>query len=191
MSLTRRAPSTRPGLSFLRIISGSAIWPSPRSSSDKWKIWRCSCPNQLSTSLKFVGNTIRPRAKRNRAGARSGNIGRKHATAASDAAPGWFTTETGPALGAINGSGRGNDLIANDFVDAGGSTAIDLFLFFGFLLGFLALPKFGRVRIQAIGFASMAFGMLLLMFAVQLSDRSLQIPLVFASSRRPASGNQT
>jgi MFS family permease len=83
-------------------------------------------------------------------------------------------------LGAINGSGRGTDLIANDFVDARGTSAIDLFLFLGFLLGIWAVPKFGRIRMQAIGFAGMAAGMLLLMVAVQLSDRSLHIPLVFA-----------
>jgi predicted MFS family arabinose efflux permease len=83
-------------------------------------------------------------------------------------------------LGAINGSGRGSDLIANDFVDARGSTAIDLFLLLGFLLGIWAVPRFGRIRMQAIGFAGMAFGMLLLVVAVQLSDRSLHIPLVFA-----------
>jgi len=83
-------------------------------------------------------------------------------------------------LGAINASGKGSDLIANDFADARGSTAIDLFLLFGFFLGVWAVPRFGRIRMQAIGFASMAFGMLLLMIAVQLSNSSLHIPLVFA-----------
>ena len=39
---------------------------------------------------------------------------------------------------------------------------------------------FGRIRMQAIGFASMAFGMLLLMVAVRLTTSSLHIPLVFA-----------
>jgi putative MFS transporter len=33
---------------------------------------------------------------------------------------------------------------------------------------------------QVIGFAGMTFGMLLLMFAVQLSTSSLHIPLMFA-----------
>jgi putative MFS transporter len=53
-------------------------------------------------------------------------------------------------------------------------------LLLGFLLGIWAVPRFGRIRMQAIGFASMAFGMLLLMIAVQLSNSSLHIPLVFA-----------
>jgi predicted MFS family arabinose efflux permease len=83
-------------------------------------------------------------------------------------------------LGAINASGKGSDLIAHDFADARGSAAIDLFLLFGFLLGIWSVPRFGRIRMQAIGFASMAFGMLLLMIAVQLSNSSLHVPLVFA-----------
>ncbi len=83
-------------------------------------------------------------------------------------------------LGAINVSAKRGGVIAHDFVDARGSAAIDLFLLLGFLLGIWAVPRFGRIRMQAIGFASMAFGMLLLMIAVQLSNSSLHIPLVFA-----------
>ncbi len=83
-------------------------------------------------------------------------------------------------LGAIGLSGKKGGVIAPDFVAARGSAAIDLFLFLGFLLGIWAVPRFGRIRMQAIGFASMAFGMLLLMVAVQLSNFSLHIPLVFA-----------
>jgi len=55
-----------------------------------------------------------------------------------------------------------------------------LFLLFGFLLGIWAVPRFGRIRMQAIGFGCMALGMLILMTAVQLSNSSLHIPLVFA-----------
>lgn len=83
-------------------------------------------------------------------------------------------------LGAINVSAKRGGVIAHDFVDARGSAAIDLFLLLGFLLGIWAVPRFGRIRMQAIGFASMAFGMLLLMIAVQLSNSTLHIPLVFA-----------
>ena len=54
-----------------------------------------------------------------------------------------------------------------------------LFLLFGFLLGIWAVPRFGRIRMQAIGFAGMAFGMLLLMIAVYLSNPRLHILLVF------------
>jgi MFS transporter, putative metabolite transport protein len=86
-------------------------------------------------------------------------------------------------LGAINVSGKRVDVIAHDFADARGSAAIDLFLLFGFLLGIWAVPRFGRIRMQAVGFASMAFGMLLLMVAVRLSNSPAgagHIPLVFA-----------
>jgi putative MFS transporter len=83
-------------------------------------------------------------------------------------------------LGAIEVSGAAGGVAAHDFADARGSAAIDLFLLFGFLLGIWAVPRFGRIRMQAIGFASMAFGMLLLMIAVRLSNSSLHIPLVFA-----------
>jgi putative MFS transporter len=65
-------------------------------------------------------------------------------------------------------------------INARGSAAIDLFLLFGFLLGIWAVPRFGRIRMQVIGFGSMAFGMLILMTAVRLSSSSMHIPLVFA-----------
>jgi len=83
-------------------------------------------------------------------------------------------------LGAIDVSGKTGGLIADDFANARGSGAIDLFLLFGFLLGIWAVPRFGRIRMQAIGFASMACGMLILIAAVGLSNSSLHIPLVFS-----------
>jgi MFS transporter, putative metabolite transport protein len=54
-----------------------------------------------------------------------------------------------------------------------------LFLLFGFLLGIWAVPRFGRIRMQVIGFAGMTCGMMLLMIAVYLSNSSLHVPLVF------------
>ena len=83
-------------------------------------------------------------------------------------------------LGAIEASANGIGVIGHDYADARGSAAIDLFLLLGFLIGIWAVPRFGRIRMQAIGFASMAFGMLLLVIAVRLSNSSLHIPLVFA-----------
>ena len=82
-------------------------------------------------------------------------------------------------LGAIDISGRTGGL-THDLAAARGSAAIDLFLLFGFLLGIWAVPRFGRIRMQAIGFGGMAVGMLILMKAVHLSNSSLHIPLVFA-----------
>jgi MFS transporter, putative metabolite transport protein len=82
-------------------------------------------------------------------------------------------------LGAVDISGRGGGAIAQDLVVAKGSSAIDLFLLFGFIVGIWAVPKFGRIRMQVIGFAGMACGMILLVIAVYLSNSSLHIPLVF------------
>lgn len=86
-------------------------------------------------------------------------------------------------LGAIDVSAKGAGVIARDFADAKGSAIIDLFLLFGFLVGILAVPRFGRIRMQAVGFAGMAIGMLVLMIAVSLSNSPAgagHIPLVFA-----------
>jgi putative MFS transporter len=83
-------------------------------------------------------------------------------------------------LGAIEISGRTRGLVAHDLALAEGSGIIDLFLLFGFLLGIWAVPRFGRIRMQAIGFAGMAAGMLILVVAVGLTNSSLHIPLVFA-----------
>jgi MFS transporter, putative metabolite transport protein len=83
-------------------------------------------------------------------------------------------------LGAIEISGKRDGVLAHDLADTRGSAAIDLFLLLGFLLGIWGVPKFGRIRMQAIGFASMALGMLLLMIAVRLSNSGWHIPLVFA-----------
>ena len=86
-------------------------------------------------------------------------------------------------LGAIDVSLKGVGVIGRDFADARGSAVIDLFLLFGFLVGIWAVPRFGRIRMQAVGFAGMAFGMLVLMIAVSLSNSpggAGHIPLVFA-----------
>ena len=55
-----------------------------------------------------------------------------------------------------------------------------MFLLVGFLLGVWMVPRFGRIRMQIIGFAGMAAGMLILLGAVGLTNSSLHIPLVFA-----------
>ena len=83
-------------------------------------------------------------------------------------------------LGAIDLSGERDGAITHDLGIATGSGTMDLFLLLGFLAGIWAVPKFGRIRMQAIGFGGMTFGMLLLMMAVHLSYSRLHIPLVFA-----------
>ena len=42
------------------------------------------------------------------------------------------------------------------------------------------VPRFGRIRMQAAGFAGMAVGMFMLLAAVGLTNSTLHIPLVFA-----------
>jgi putative MFS transporter len=86
-------------------------------------------------------------------------------------------------LGAITISGDAGGVITHDFADARGSAVIDLFLLFGFLIGIWAVPRFGRIRMQVIGFAGMTAGMLILMIATRLSSFPAgagHIPLVFA-----------
>lgn len=83
-------------------------------------------------------------------------------------------------LGAVSIASHTGSIISGDFANTRGTAAIDLFLFFGFLLGIWAVPRFGRIRMQAIGFAGMTFGMLILTSAVHLSNSKLHIPLVFA-----------
>ena len=82
-------------------------------------------------------------------------------------------------LGSIEISGRTRGLVAHDLALAEGSGIIDVFLLFGFLFGIWSVPRFGRIRMQAIGFAGMAVGMLMLMAAVGLTNSGLHIPLVF------------
>jgi len=83
-------------------------------------------------------------------------------------------------LGAISAYPQPGGLIPQDFTAARGSAVIDLFLLVGFLAGIWAVPQFGRIRMQIIGFGGMAAGMLLLLVAGHFSNSSLHIPLVFA-----------
>jgi MFS family permease len=65
-------------------------------------------------------------------------------------------------LGAIRSSSKTTGPLAAEFTDAQGSGAIDLFLLFGFLVGLWAVPRFGRIHMQVIGFVGMTLGMLIL-----------------------------
>lgn len=82
-------------------------------------------------------------------------------------------------LGALEISGKTHGLTGHDFALARSSAAIDSFLLLGFVLGVWMVPRFGRIRMQVIGFAGMAAGMLILLAAVGLTNSSLHIPLVF------------
>jgi hypothetical protein len=71
-------------------------------------------------------------------------------------------------LQAMYFSGQTRRATVADFADARGSWAIDLFLLVGFLVGLWSVPRFGRIRMQIVGFAGMASGMLLLFGSTQM-----------------------
>jgi MFS family permease len=84
-------------------------------------------------------------------------------------------------LGAIHISSAATGPLAREFTDAEGTAAIDLFLLIGFLVGLWAVPRFGRIHMQVIGFAGMTLGMLILAAAVLAGGgAAAHIPIVFA-----------
>jgi len=84
-------------------------------------------------------------------------------------------------LGAIHLTSTAAGSVAGDLVDAQGSAAIDLFLLIGFVAGLYAIPRFGRIRMQVLGFVGMTLGMLML-FAASITGggAASHVPLVFA-----------
>lgn len=84
-------------------------------------------------------------------------------------------------LAAIHVSSAKGGPVSTEFAAAQGSAVIDLFLFFGFLIGLWAVPRFGRIHMQVAGFAGMTLGMLVLLFAVTAGSASpAHLALVFA-----------
>lgn len=73
----------------------------------------------------------------------------------------------------------GESILLKDISSAKGSGFIDLFLLVGFLLGLYVVPKFGKIRLQIIGFIGMALGMLILAYATGKNGNSPDIILVF------------
>jgi MFS transporter, putative metabolite transport protein len=73
-------------------------------------------------------------------------------------------------LGAMHFDSARNGTIAAVLADAEGSGLVDLFLLAGFIVGIWAIPRFGRIPLQASGFFGMTLGMLLLMFATMAGD---------------------
>jgi len=62
-----------------------------------------------------------------------------------------------------------------------GPLATDLFLLFGFLVGLWAVPRFGRIHMQVIGFVGMTLGMLILVAPELAADgAAAHVWLVFA-----------
>jgi hypothetical protein len=84
-------------------------------------------------------------------------------------------------LGAIHLSGSSAGTLTADLADARGSAAIDLFLLVGFLVSLWAVPHVGRIRMQIVGFAGMAVGMLILLAGTMLPGGAhAHLTLVFA-----------
>jgi MFS family permease len=84
-------------------------------------------------------------------------------------------------LAALHLGAKPRDPVAADFAAAQGSTAIDLFLLIGFLIGVWAVPRFGRLHMQVAGFFGMTIGMLILLAAVLSGGgASAHVVLVFA-----------
>jgi len=83
-------------------------------------------------------------------------------------------------LAALHLGAKPRDPVAADFAAAQGSAAIDLFLLIGFLIGIWAVPRFGRLHMQVVGFVGMSLGMLILLAAVMSGgSASPHIALVF------------
>jgi hypothetical protein len=82
-------------------------------------------------------------------------------------------------LGAMHFGARAKGPVATDFADALGSAAIDVFLLVGFLVGLWAVPRFGRIHMQVMGFMGMALGMLVLLSTSLAADGpAAHVPLV-------------
>ncbi len=83
-------------------------------------------------------------------------------------------------LASLHFTGDSGDSIAHVQSLAGGSGFIDLFLLLGFLLGLWAVPRFGRIPMQMMGFLGMSIGMGILYLATVLTGGAgAHIPLVF------------
>lgn len=84
-------------------------------------------------------------------------------------------------LAAMHFASSAKGSLAAELADAQGTAAIDLFLLIGFLIALWAVPRFGRIHMQVVGFAGMTLGMLVLLFAVSTGgDAAARVPLVFA-----------
>ncbi|MDY0146874.1 MAG: MFS transporter, partial [Halothiobacillus sp.] len=88
---------------------------------------------------------------------------------------------TAVLLGALHFGGQSQNLTAHAEALTSGSGMIDTSLLLGFMLGLWAVARFGRIRMQLIGFAGMTVGMLLLMTSTLLPGGAGQhLLLVFA-----------
>jgi MFS family permease len=78
-----------------------------------------------------------------------------------------FFTPTILAAMAFTGSGT---FISNDIASTEGTAVLDVFLVVGFALAILLIDRWGRIRLQILGFAGMTIGLLLLAAAGLLTE---------------------
>ena len=87
---------------------------------------------------------------------------------------------TAVLLAQMHVAGAGLPLTQHVAALARGTGLIDLFLLFGFLIGLWAVARFGRIRMQMIGFGGMAFGMGVLWLSTTLAGGEVaHVGLVF------------
>lgn len=87
---------------------------------------------------------------------------------------------TAVLLAELHVSGSGLPLVSQVAALARGTGLIDVFLVLGFVIGIWTVSRFGRIRMQLIGFAGMAVGMALLwLSAVQPGGAASHVLWVF------------
>lgn len=87
---------------------------------------------------------------------------------------------TAVLLAALHFGGQSNNLVLRVETLTTGSGLIDIFLLLGFLIGLWAVTRFGRIRMQLVGFVGMAIGMSVLLISTLLEGGAGQhIGLVF------------
>lgn len=76
-------------------------------------------------------------------------------------------------LTAIHFGKSSSGTIAAEVAEIKGSGLIDLFLLIGFLIGLVTVPRFGRARMQIIGFLLMAAAMAILVVSVDMAEQAM------------------
>jgi len=88
---------------------------------------------------------------------------------------------TAVLLAEMHFEGRALPLVPQVAALTRGTGLIDLFLLLGFAFGLWTVSRFGRIRMQLVGFAGMALGMGMLLLSTALPGAAAaHVPLVFA-----------
>jgi len=68
-------------------------------------------------------------------------------------------------IAAMTFSGANTTFIADDIASTKSTAVLDIFLVLGFVMAIVTVERFGRIKIQLVGFAFMAIGLVILGFA--------------------------